>query len=208
MHLYLSSYRIGNEPEKLTDLFGENKRTAVIGNARDQLIGYEREIRMQQEHDDLRALGLQTEEVDLRDFFSAPQMLPQQLERFACIWMRGGNTFLLRRALAQSGGDLFLQSLRDDPDFICAGYSAGACVMSPTLQGINLADDPDFSAPPYNPEVIWEGLNFVPYWIVPHYQSDHFESEMMEAVVEFYRRENLPFKTLRDGEALVEKTHV
>lgn len=35
MKLYLSSYRLGNSPEKLIKLFGADKKVAVISNAMD-----------------------------------------------------------------------------------------------------------------------------------------------------------------------------
>ncbi len=205
MQLFLSSYRLGNQPEKFAELCGSNTKVAVIGNARDQLAGEERAIRLQQEFDDLRGIGLDPHEIDLRDFFGKPEQTEAELKNYKVLWVRGGNTFLLRRALAQSGADHFIWGKRHDDSFVYGGYSAGACVVSPTLQGVDLADDPDFSSPPYQPEVIWEGLNLIPYWIVPHYQSDHFESEMMEAVVQFYKEKNLPYKPLHDGEFIVEK---
>jgi dipeptidase E len=207
MHLYLSSYRLGDQPERLLSVLGENRTVAIIANARDQLSGEERQQKVEQEHQDLQSLGLTTEEIDLREYFPRPQDLPAVLDRFGMVWVRGGNTFLLRRAFAQSGADTYFRSKLNDPTFVYGGYSAGACVLCPTLHGIDLADEPDFSLPPYQPEIIWDGLDFVPYYIVPHYQSDHFESEMMENVVSYYRDRGLPFKTLRDGEVLVERTH-
>src|SRR5690606_34889158 len=85
MHLFLSSYRLGDQPEKLTQLLSGNHRAAIIANARDQLSGEERAQRVQQEHDDLRSLGFSTEEVDLRDFFDRPQDLPAVLSRFGLL---------------------------------------------------------------------------------------------------------------------------
>jgi dipeptidase E len=85
---------------------------------------------------------------------------------------------------------------------IYGGYSAGVCVMCPTLDGIHLADKPESNPEGYTGEVIWSGLGLYPYCIVPHYRSDHFESEMMEGVVDHLIRNKTPFIALHDGEVL------
>lgn len=36
----------------------------------------------------------------------------------------------------------------------------------------------------------------------PHYRSNDFESELMNRVVEYLDREGLPYKRLRDGQAI------
>jgi dipeptidase E len=51
--------------------------------------------------------------------------------------------------------------------------------------------------------VIWEGLGIIDYVIVPHYKSDHPESEIMEEVVEYLIENKIPYKTLRDGEVII-----
>jgi len=42
---------------------------------------------------------------------------------------------------------------------------------------------------------------------VPHYRCNHFESESMEAVVDFYRDHNLSYQTISDGEVIIEEIH-
>lgn len=203
MKLYLSSYRIGNDPKKLIELFSTNKKAAVIANAMDFLEKSERDKSVQQEIDDLTKLGLTAEELDLRDYFDKSKDLNNKLNAYGLIWTRGGNTFILRRAMAQSGFDKLLKKKNEDPDFVYAGYSAGACVMSPTLHGLELADNPHRIPEKYKTNVIWNGVGIIDFFIVPHYRSNHPESAVVEKIVEYYTQNGMLFKTLRDGEVIV-----
>jgi dipeptidase E len=64
-------------------------------------------------------------------------------------------------------------------------------------------DDP--TVVPYtSSQVIFEGLGLLPYLILPHYRSDHPESALIEQEVEYCTREEIPFRTLRDGEVIIE----
>lgn len=203
MKLYLSSYRIGNDPKKLIELFSVNKKAAVIANAMDFLEKSERDKSVEQEIDDLTKLGLTAEELDLRDYFNKSKDLNSKLNTYGLIWVRGGNTFILRRAMAQSAFDKLLKKKNKDPDFVYAGYSAGACIMSPTLHGLELADNPHRIPARYKSNIIWNGVDVIDFSIAPHYRSNHPESNVMEKVVEYYIQQRMPFKTLRDGEAIV-----
>ena len=110
------------------------------------------------------------------------------------VWVRGGNTFVLRQAMRLSGLDDVLTDLLAS-DFLYGGYSAGVCVLAPSLRGLGQVDDP--TASPYpGSEVIWEGLGLLDYLILPHYQSDHPESADVDKEVEYCKREGMPFKTL------------
>jgi len=43
----------------------------------------------------------------------------------------------------------------------------------------------------------------VPFSLEPHYRSDHPEATAIEEVVAEYERLGLPYRTLRDGEAIL-----
>jgi dipeptidase E len=106
MKMYLSSFRLGDHPEQLVDLVGNNKRAAVIANSID--FGNDPERRkagVQREIDDLTKLGFTPEEVDLRNYFGKPKELEKKLSEYGMLWVRGGNTFILRRAYKESGMD-------------------------------------------------------------------------------------------------------
>jgi len=119
------------------------------------------------------------------------------------LWVTGGNSFVLRRAFKLSGLDSILKRKLGEDDFVYAGYSAGVCVLTPTLEGIHLADEPEATPEGYSGEVIWSGLNIVPFCIAPHYRSDHFESALIEKSVEYFIAHKIPFVALSDGEALL-----
>lgn len=203
MKLYLSSYRLGDNPKKLTKLFITNKKAAVIANAMDFLEKPERKKSVQQEINDLTKLGITAEELDLRDYFGNSKDLNNKLNSYGFIWVRGGNVFILRRAMAQSGFDKLLKKKNKDPDFIYAGYSAGICVISPTLHGFELMDNPYRIPKKYESNVIWEGIGIIDFFVVPHFRSNHPESFAVEKVVEYFTQKRMPFKTLRDGEVII-----
>lgn len=205
MKLYLSSYRLGDQPEKFIEPNARNKRVAVIPNARDCWTDTDRrKFVLDREFEDLIGLGLEPEEFDLRKFFGRQEELLKEISRFAYCWAIGGNCFVLRRAYALSGFDAMLHDFaQKEAALIYGGYSAGVCVMGPTLEGIHLADEPESNPADYADEVIWSGLGLYPSVIVPHYRSDHAESEMMDGVVDHLIGKKTPLIALHDGEAII-----
>lgn len=203
MRLYLSSYKLGNKPEEMLHLISDNKRTAVIANTQDSKPVERRAERVQQEIESLTALGLQPEELDLRDYFGNATKLSEDLIEFGYIWVRGGNVFLLRKAYKQSGFDNLLIKLLQEDKIANGGFSAGVCILAPSLHGIELVDPKDEIAEGYEKDLIWNGLGILDYAVAPHYRSDHPESEDIEKCVEYFKENNIPYKTLRDGEAIV-----
>jgi len=203
MRLYLSSFRLGAEPDALLDLLDGGRRVAVVANADDYKGPSERAASARREQEDLRRLGLESEELDLRRYFGRPAALARELAGIDLLWVRGGNAFVLRRALRQSGADTVLVELLDADALVYAGYSAGPAVLAPTLRGLHLVDDPGLVPDGYDPPVIWDGLAVLPYSILPHYRSQHPESAAVENSVAYLIERHLPFVALRDGEALV-----
>jgi len=205
MNLYLSSFRIGDNPNELVTLFGKGKRVAIIANATDLNTPEERATKVTYEHNVLRELGFVTEELDLREYFNNNTKLQDTISGFDCVWVRGGNVFLLRRAFRQSGFDNIIKEMIVSEDIRYGGYSAGVCILSPTLKGLELVDEPLATKGNYESDVIWDGLGILPYSIAPHYQSDHPESEAIDECVSYFQTNNMPYKTLRDGEAITIK---
>lgn len=206
MRLYLSSFRLGNHPQRLADLAGEKRDAVVIVNACDLLAEEDRVIRVQQEITALQSLGFTATELDLRHYFGDEEKqheLRSLLETCGLIWVRGGNTFLLRRAMRASGFDEILRDLLQRDAIVYGGYSAGIAVLAPSLQGVELVDDPCSVPEGYDPDIIWECLGVLPYMVAPHYRSDHPESEDVERLVEYYIDNHMLFKALRDGEVIV-----
>lgn len=204
MRFYLSSYKLGKETEQLKGLLPWNKKTAYISNAGDPFTDLERR-RQWEEGDikDLSNLGLEVEHLDLRQYFGQQDRLRDKISEFGVIWVSGGNLFVLRQAFKLSGFDEIVKELVSHTDILYGGYSAGACILAPTPRGIDIMDD--LSAKPYGEEyeTIWDGLGVIDYSIVPHYESDHPESEAASKVVAFMIENKMPFRALRDGEVII-----
>ena len=207
MKLYLSSYKLGQEVEMLKKwMSSSNKRVGYVPNAFD-FIGMSPENRakhMEFDMKELKEIGLGVEVLDLRDYFGKKNELRLKLEQLDMVWVSGGNTFVLRQAMKLSGfDDLLKEDLMARDHFVYGGYSAACCVLSNTLKGLQIVDDPYNY--PYSEikEPIWEGLGLLDYAFLPHFDSDHPESEDISKEVAFCTENNIPFKTVRDGEVVL-----
>jgi dipeptidase E len=196
---------MGNHPEHLQALVRPDERRAVvIANAIDDEAREVREHGVERELDALAALGFEPAELDLRAYFDREALLRRDLDGVGLVWARGGSAFLLRYALLRSGGDTIFRDLLAQDALVYAGYSAGLCVLAPTLRGLEAVDDPDTVTRVYRAEPVWDGLAIIDEAFIPHYRSPgHPETAAMERVVEFYRSCGMPYRTLRDGEAVV-----
>jgi dipeptidase E len=204
VRMYLSSFRMGDHPERLLALLGHAGSAAVIANAMDGQRDEDRSQGVQRELVALRDLGLGAEELDLRDYFDAPTQLATDLSRHQLLWLRGGNVFMLRYALAASRADAAIADLLERDAVVYAGYSAGPCLLGPSLRGLEICDDPSLVTETYGVPTIWDGLGVLPYAIVPHYRSPaHPETRLCGLVAERYEADGVPHRTLQDGQALV-----
>jgi dipeptidase E len=205
VRLYLSSFRMGDHPEHLLALVGgDGSRSVVIANAMDDAPPDVRRASVELELAALADLGLGGTELDLRDYFSQQQRLRQDLAGVSMAWLRGGNTFMLRYALYRSGGDTVFRELLAADALVYAGYSAGACVLSPSLRGLELVDDADAVMRIYGSQPLWDGMALLHEAFVPHYRSPgHPETAAIERVVTRYRAEGIAYRTLHDGQALL-----
>lgn len=207
MKLYLSSYHLGNDSEKLRSMVGTNRKAAIIPNALDFSQDFaRREKSIQQEKDDLMGLDLKPEELDLRKYFGKTNDLRLKLKEFGLIWVIGGNCFILRRAMKESGFDEILKEYVSDNTLVYGGYSAGVAMITPTLKGAELVDDAITLPEGYKNQTIWDGIGLINYCFAPHYHSDHPESEAINKVVQYFIDNKMIFKALKDGEVLIEST--
>ncbi|WP_040774877.1 Type 1 glutamine amidotransferase-like domain-containing protein [Nocardia pneumoniae] len=202
MRLFLSSYRFGAHYHRLVALAGPPGRVAVIGNACDAWPDM-RASAVTSEFVPLRKLGWAPEEIDLRDFVGGTAELERRLAEFPLVWVRGGNTFVLRAQFARSGADLALTKLLADDALAYAGYSAGACVLTPDLHGIDSVDDPAEVAPACGIEPQWDGLGLVDRAIVPHIDSATDPDGESNRLAARYRAEGVEHWALTDDDAIV-----
>ena len=207
MRLYLSSYRLGDHVPAITKLTRGGTRVAVINNATDNFALIDREEYKKTVYDIeniFRLMEFHPEEVDLRDFFDRPDEMYDHLKQFDLIWVCGGNVFLLRRAMAQSGFDKAIVKILKEDAAVYGGWSAGICVLAPSLKGLELCDNKDATAEGYNNPIIWDGLGIIDKAVVPHFRSDHPEAAMVEDIANHYKAEGIPHVTLRDGDVLIQ----
>lgn len=200
MKFYLSSDRVGDEGAQLARMT-HGGTLAYIPNALDHIPLSDQAKTRKRNLEDLAAVGVAAQLLDLRDFFGKPGALHEALSSFTGVWITGGNTFVLRQAMRLSNFDEIIHEFHDRT-FLYGGYSAGVCVLAPSLDGIRIVDDP--SQLPYAQlkEPIWEGLHLLDYIILPHFRSDHPESADIARDFERCKQLGIPFRTLRDGEVL------
>jgi dipeptidase E len=196
---------MGDHPGHLIALAGQDsRRTVVIANALDDAPPDVRRAGVELELAALAELGFDAAELDLRDYFGSQQRLRRELAGVSLAWLRGGNVFMLRYALYRSGGDVVLDELLAADALVYAGYSAGPCVLSPSLRGLELVDDVDAVTRTYGSRPLWDGLALLDEAFVPHYRSPgHPETAAIELVVARYRAEGVAYRTVHDGQVLL-----
>jgi dipeptidase E len=206
MRLYLSSYRLGDRAGALLALLGFGKKAALVENALDNIPAAARRNYREEVYDpraELASLGITAEDFDLRHYFASGASLERDLSRYDLVWVTGGNAFTLRRAMRQSGFDTVIAGMLDRDSIVYGGFSAGAVVAGPNLSGFELMDEPGEQPEGYSPYPVLDGLNLVDFAIVPHYRSLHPEAPAAGRCARFMAARKLPFRALRDGEAIV-----
>jgi dipeptidase E len=202
MRLFLSSYRAQGQEQALSKLFGRGAKVAVINNSKDGKPAEERRQKLDEVLDILKELEFIPKEIDLREYFNNNSKLGSELSKYSAVWAAGGNTFVLRRAMKYSSCDRLLYDLVRKSEIAYGGDSAGAILATPSLRGSEYGDEPDLIPKGYKNEIIWEGLDFVSYHIVPHYKSDWWGVEA-DKMIDYLKENKLSYRTLMDGQAII-----
>src|ERR1700759_4461063 len=100
MRLYLSSFRVGSYPQRLLQLLGQGRRTALVTNALDGVPEPTRRDNLARDVGELEALGLDVTLVDVRTTNAV-----HQLAGYDLVWGRRGNSFVFRTAFVDTGAD-------------------------------------------------------------------------------------------------------
>ncbi len=187
------------------ELAGSNKKVAFIKNAQDDKPFSERNFSTPEKKKMFEVAGFEDfEEIDLRNYFGNPELLREKLSPFGSVWCAGGNTFILRRAMAASGlDDILVERLKKD-EILYGGWSAGACIAAPSLHGIEHGDRPYPDVVPENypdKKTNWEGLGLISFMIVPHYESDWFKQESDDSIA-YMKKHKISYKVLKDGQVI------
>ena len=65
----------------------------------------------------------------------------------------------------------------------------------------DVCDDPNIN--PYGIDTMWDGLGYFDYIFLPHYKSNHKETELIDASVEYCNQHNIKYKPLKDGDVII-----
>ncbi len=199
MKLFLFSQNFGKEPKRILDLINKNTcKALVVANAADNHSPEQRKKRLFTEFNTLKDLGIDSEELDLREYdCSQKDELLELLSGVDLIWVRGGNVFYLLWLMKESGFDKVISPLIKDNKIVYGGYSAGALVLTPTIKGLECMDDLSVV-----PKVVWKGLDLIDYSIIPHWDRADCKDKTM-AIQARLENSGLPFRVLRDGEVII-----
>lgn len=201
MKLYLSSQKIGNFPDKLINLLGNNKNVVVIANALDDKTPEYRSLRVKKEIEMLKGIGLNPIELDLRNYFGNSNGLKEFVSNKSLIWIRGGNVFILRRAMEASNFDKKILPLIKNGDIAYGGYSAGVIIACKDLWASEIVDD-IYCVPEDYPcmNTPSKGLGLIDFYLVPHYDSTEDWAKNVKKYVNYLKEKNKKILTLCDGE--------
>lgn len=153
-----------------------------------------RKLKLQTFIDDFNSYGINSSVVDLKEYRNK-EVLRQKLTNYDAVWACGGNTFCLRSEMKRSGFDQIIRSLVES-GLVLYGDSAGAIVAGPTLKGSESADNPEFAD-----EIVWDGLNLIPDFIMPHVNSEVFRDTL--ELVRTLHKDNANYVELNDWEAVI-----
>lgn len=171
MKLFLSSVRIPNQDEQ-KKLFGKKDDISVVivPNAWDPYSEGRRNTEIAATISEFESLGYITSVLDLVK--STEEQRKEALESNDFLWVTGGNSFYLNYCVKKVGFDVLVKdALNRKSPLVYGGTSAGAVLATPTLHGVEFADDPNDA-----PEVIWDGLHLVDFAIVPHWGMEKYQS--------------------------------
>ena len=203
MKLYLSSQKLGNSPTHLLKLL-KNNNTVIVANALDDKPKAHRDNRVENEIQTLKSIGLNPEELDLRNYFSNPEKLSKYLKSKSLIWVRGGNTFILRRAMLESNFDQIVLPLIKNNKLVYGGYSAALLVASKDLFGVELVDNPNLVPKGYSRSIQpKDGLGLLDFHLIPHFESNEPYAKDIVQHRNCLHNNGRCVVTLRDGEVYV-----
>lgn len=203
MRLFLSSENVGRYGDRLVELVGDKKRVAYIPNARDFWTDTAASEEKTEKHRrQFRALGFELEVIDLKDYFGTTKVAEETFTDFGLVWAPGGNTFLLRRAMYDSGLDIVLKELLIEDKIVYGGSSAGAIMAAPSLHGTDIGDRPQDVGDIYGKEIVWDGLGLINKYLSVHNGADWFMEES-KRVNQYFEHKHMPYIALEDGQVLV-----
>lgn len=206
MKKYLSSYKLWNKTKELRELFWVNRRIALIPNARFWRDRYSQkaEKSMQNSLEDLRVIWLNSEILYLEKYFWKEKELEKKLQEYDWVYVTGWNVFVLNQAFELSWFTRILQKYEiERRDFVYIAYSAGVCILSPSLDWYQIVDDSNYFPYAQIQKTIWRWVWLIDFNFSPHYESNHPESELINQEIKYCIAHKIIFKAFRDWEVLI-----
>jgi dipeptidase E len=206
MRFYLSSYKLGNEVIKLQELIHQTSgKFGYVPNSLDFSYAdpIKRKDSINEDIADLQQYCASVEILDLKEYFGKTNQLKEKLLSLGGIYVRGGNSFVLRQAMRLSGLDSLILEMKERDNFLYIAYSAGVCVLTPTMRPYAITDDAADMPYPQITEQVWKGLGIVPFIFLPHYKSDHPETASTDKEIEYCIENKILFKAYKDGEVFI-----
>lgn len=115
---------------------------------------------MRQVHRDLGNLGISTTDFDLRDTKGVCQV-KESLRDFDMAFVTGGNSFVLRKRMQESGFDKAILEIMEKGLAYC-GESAGSVVAGKLIASAEVEDIMSVESP------VQEGLGLIDRIVIPH----------------------------------------
>lgn len=173
MRLFLASQDLGNYAEVLRQLVGAKCRALAVSNAGDY---YQDEAkiteRVQQTIDNLSAIGVTAERLDLKPYFGKQAELADFIEQkqVGLIFSTGGNSICLSTAMHESGLDEIIRKGATADKFVYGGYSAGAIVATHdlSLYEVKSRTSASIARNVYSFEPHLRGLGLISQYVIPH----------------------------------------
>jgi dipeptidase E len=205
MRLFLASQDLGRFARRLLAMMGENRKVLFIDNAKDYYTEEKKAESLLAKQEIFREAGLEDFVVlDLRKYFDKKDELERfvETERPELVFAIGGNSFILRRAFAESGFDEILKRDLAEDKYVYGGSSAGSIVVGPSLRGYETGDDPDCAPEGYDAEAIWDGVGVVEERVMPHADTDWYGEVALRHKAYFEGR-GWKYVLLNDADVLV-----
>jgi len=197
MKLYLSSVGLKNSTE-LYNLIEKSKgiKTALITNAIDLKSTEDRRVRYDLIISELKKLSLELTDINLGDYIGNTDGLKKELRKYDFVWVSGGNVFYLRQIMKRSGFDKIIKELVNS-GLVYGGDSAGALVICPSLEGLDLADPIDKVE-----EVIYEGIGLVDFIPLPHWGNEKFK-DVLPTIKTGYVQKGYEVEVMNDTQGII-----
>lgn len=193
MRLFLASLGVGDHPGALVDIVGAGARIGVVVHAVDDRPAADQILAMELESAEMARLGLRPVPLTLT---TSPGVA--RLDDVDALWVRGGNTFVLRAALAAAGADAVIVDRVRTGRLAWAGYSAGAAVLAPDLGYVADVDDPDAAGT----ALVTTGLGLVDRPVVPHVDGTYDEGLRCAELSDRLTRDGVAHHRIGDRDAL------